>query len=356
MRSSAWPTPLDGRAGRLPSRRTTRWCYGPGGGLWYGPPNMRLAAWSLKMAVALVLLVSVGCMPSAASLTAPGMRQAPRLEGKLLYVRDGDVWVWRAGEAQRLTSGGTWRQPALSPGGSEIVYVYREQNFSDLFAMAADGTSSRHLFRGQAAVVGDNDWSFRPTWSRDGSQIAYITDTKTPKPVVWVMNKDGSNKRQVMEPGNADLEAADAMSWAPDGQRLAVTAMGSRGPTQVYILELGRDVIEPLSEHALGAFDPAWSPNGELIAYIARDGGRGELRIKRLDEAGEARFDKLLYVRSPVWSPDGQTLAVLSAQSGSFEVWTASIGSDGDVIQIGDFRQLTHDGGIDAASGLSWSR
>lgn len=311
----------------------------------------------LLLAAAIVLMVSAGCTlpPAAIAPAAQRLRQASQLGGKILYVREGNLWVWQADEARQLTTGGSWRQPAWSPDGDEIAYVYRDGNFSDVFAMAADGSATRRLTRGQSAVVGDNDWAFRPGWSRDGAQIAYISDADSPFPLVWVMNKDGSAKRQVMSAERTGLDVTDALSWAPDGKRLAVTAMG-REPSQVYVLDIARGVVEKFTSVAQGAIDPAWSPDGGTIAYVAREGNRTELRLRRVDGGGEVRSDKLAHARAPAWSPDGRSLAVLSAQSGSFQVWVAAVQAEGDTLEVGDFRQLTHDGGVDAVSGVSWAR
>jgi TolB protein len=316
-------------------------------------------AWVLRSVIWVVALLLSGCGPLSAAIpaAAPGLLQRPdRTIGKLVYVREGNLWIYQDGEARQLTTGGTWRQPALSPDGSEIAYAYREPNFSDLFAMAADGSSSRRLTRGQSPRILDNDWSLRPAWSPDGSQIAYVSDADSSYTLVWVMNKDGSGRRQLVTPS---FDVADAISWSPDGKRLAVTGMVgamTREPTQIYLVEVPRGATERLTNHPLGAFDPAWSPDGELLAYVAREAGRLELRVRTLDGAREAKLDKLAYVRSPAWSPDGRSIAVLSAQTGDFEIWIASIQAEDDGIQLGEFRQLTRDGGVDAASGLTWSR
>ncbi len=311
----------------------------------------------LRSLIGVLALFAVACgyAPAIVPAAAPALLQRQdSLAGKLVYVREGNLWVWQAGEARQLTTGGTWRQPAISPDGSEIAYAYREQNFSDLFVMSVDGSSTRRLTRGQATAIRENDWAFRPAWSPDGTRIAYISDASSYFPVVWVMNKDGGLKRQVVGTV-ANIDAVDAIAWSPDGKRLAFTGMG-REPSQIWILDVARGYVEKLTSQLQGAFDPAWSPGGDTIAYIAREGTRGELRIKHVEGSQEIRLDKLAYVRSPAWSPDGQHLAILSAQSGSFEVWAATVEVEGDTFRIGEFRQITRDGGIDAASGVSWGR
>jgi TolB protein len=307
---------------------------------------------------AAMLAAAAGCAPTAATVPAvPAALQArEEIPGRMVYVRDGNLWLYQNGDARQLTSGGTWFQPAFSPDGQEIAYVFWENNFSDIFVMAWDGRSSRRLTRGQAASIMNNDWSFRPTWSPDGSQIAYISDAASYFPLVWVMDKDGGSRRQVLTAATG-IESADALSWAPDGKRIAVTGLMQGLQSQIYVLDVPRGTVEKLTSHPNGSFDPAWSPDGQAVAYIGREGAQGELFVKRVDGEGEpARLGKLAYVRSPQWSPDGKSLAVLAAQGGTFQVWLIPVRGSGETIELGEPRQLTRDGTIDAASGLSWSK
>jgi TolB protein len=312
------------------------------------------------LALFVVVSAAVGCgvAPAAIQAAAPTTFQAPENpRGRIAYVRDGNLWIWQSGEVRQLTEGGTWRQPSFSPDGSEIAYVYREQNFADIFVMAADGSSSRRLTRGQAPLVSNNDWTVRPAWAGDGEQIAFVSDVSSPLPLLWTMSKDGGNRRQIFGNAGSYEETVDAISWAPDGKHIAITWMPLiREVSQIFLVDIAKGSAEKFTNHPRGAFDPSWSPNGEVIAYVGREGAKGDLWLRRVDGPGDARSDKLAFVRSPVWSPDGKHIAVLSAQTGSFELWVASVDIDGDKLSIGDFRQLTRDGGVDAASGLSWAK
>ena len=300
-------------------------------------------------------LLAAACAPTAASLpiVSAVFQAREQVPGRMVYVRGGDLWLYERESSRQLTQGGTWFQPSFSPDAHEIAYVYWESNFADIFVMTWNGTESRRLTRGQAAYIAENDWAFRPTWSPDGSQIAYISDRNSYFPMVWVMDKDGGNKRQVLT-SVAGLESSDAISWAPDGKRIAVTALTQGTPSQIYLLDVAKSTTEKLTSHANGSFDPAWSPDGERVAYIGREGALGELWVKRTDGGGEARFGKLSFVRSPAWAPDGKSLAVLAAQDGTFQVWLIPVQGNGETVEFGEPRKLTQDGTIDAASGLSW--
>jgi TolB protein len=304
-------------------------------------------------------LMLVGCVPASIGTSAVSVLQArDQLVGRILYVHDGDLWVWQNGEVRQLTSGATWKQAAYSPDGSEIAYVYDGPNFNDVWVMTQDGKSNRRLTTGQSRFVEDNVWSMRPAWSPDGRLLAFVSDANSAYPTLWTVNKDGSGRRPVPQIG-ATLEAVDAVSWSPDGGRVMLTGVPpgfGKDPSQIYSVEIPRGQIERFTSHPDGAFDPSWSPDGKTVAYVGREGGRTDVWLRRVDHAGEARFDKLAHVRAPTWSPDGRHLAVISAQTGAFDVWVISVSIQGETMRFGDYRQLTRDGAVDPVSGLSWGR
>jgi TolB protein len=277
----------------------------------------------------------------------------------VLFVKDGDLWVWEGSDARTLATGGAWSQPNWSPDGASLAYVYRGTNFSDIFVTDARGESQTRLTASQSSVLDDNDWNFRPAWSPDGSLIAFVSDRKTAYPTLWLMNAaDGTRLRPVATPGVIS-ESIDALSWSPDGERLAVTFFGGVGPSQVAIVPVDptlRESARVLTDRIGGALDPAWSPDGAWIAYAGRDGHASELFVSRPDGSGLQRLtsDGVLD-RSPSWSPDGHHLAYLSNKSGWFELWVVDLAADGlGNLSAGSPRQLTRDLHLDATSGLAW--
>jgi TolB protein len=280
----------------------------------------------------------------------------------LLFVRDGDLWVLEGGAPRQLATGGAWSQPTWSPDGSSLAYVYRGTNFSDIFVTDARGEAQTRLTTSQSSVLDDNDWNFRPAWSPDGSQIAFVSDRKTAYPTLWLMNADdGSRLRSVPTPG-VNGESLDAISWAPDGERLAVTLFGGSGPSQVAIVPVDtslREQARVLTDRPGGALDPAWSPDGGWIAYAGREGHALEVFASRPDGSDVVRLtsDGVL-ARSPAWSPDGNHLAYLTNKSGWFEAWVVDVSTEpsGVLVASGDPRPLTKDLHLDAAAGLAWGK
>lgn len=312
----------------------------------------------LRVSVLLLALVLSACaMPSSAAL--PVAQVLPldggaTIAGKILFQSAGNLWFWSDGRTRALTSGGTWRQPQWSPDGAEIAYVYQSKNFSDIFIMKADGSENHRLTRSQSTSLSDNDWSFRPTWSPDGSQIAYVSDSDSYNPTVRLINRDGTGRRQINF-GGALTDAADALSWSPDGTRLAITAF-NQTTSQIVLVEIGRGNVQVATESSNGAIDPAWSPDGSALAYGVRDTARMEIRLRRLDGSPEVEVTRGSLSRAPTWSPAGNQLAYLSSRGGSFELYVVDVVSDASGMSVKNERQLTRDLNIDAPSGLSWAR
>src|SRR5437588_11456730 len=75
---------------------------------------MRVRSW--------MLLVALAC---GALLGAPVFAAPESLPGRILFVKDGDLWVWDvANGPHQLATGGTFSQPNWGPDGASLVYVY----------------------------------------------------------------------------------------------------------------------------------------------------------------------------------------------------------------------------------------
>jgi TolB protein len=304
-------------------------------------------------------LLSVACSaPSAAFSSVQIFPFSPNPPGKLLFVKDGNLWLWKDGQSRQLTSGNTWQQPAWSPDGNEIAYVYRSTNWSDIFVMSADGGSTRRLTNSQSARLEGNDWNFRPTWSPDGSRIAFISDARTATFSVSTMDPDGKGLAP-LRAAALSAEGADAMSWSQDGKTLAVAAFTTSfdldaTPSRIVLVDLAKGTSTVAAEAPRGVFDPSLSPDGTAIAFAQREAGRTEIHIRQWSQDGDIQVTKTGFARAPAWSPDGKWLAFLSAQNGSFEVYVVEV--DLNRRSVSGERQITRDLNLDGTSGISWAK
>ena len=309
---------------------------------------MRTARWFL---VALLSLALSGAGPAVAT----------DLPGRILFVKDGDLWLLDGGGSHQLATGGTFSQPSWAPDGSSLAYVYRGTNFADIFVTDDQGQSQTRLTNSQSTVLDNNDWNLRPTFSPDGTLIAFVSDRSSTFPTLWLMNAADGTGRHVLGTPGLNEEAVDSLAWSPDGTQLAVTLFNEPGPTQIALIPLGaagRQVGRILTDVPGGALDPAWAPDGSWLAFAGRDRYAVDIYVVRPDGSSPTRLtNDNAFARSPVWSPDGSRVAYLSNKTGYFEIWAIDVRADGSGGLVASSpRQLTQDLHVDAASGLSWGR
>jgi tricorn protease-like protein len=129
----------------------------------------------------------------ACSLTASANAAFPGRNGRIAFVRAGDIWTMKAdGTGQtRLTFDGTamHRAPRWSPDGSRIAFVSSASGDRQIYAMNADGSDPERL-------TFDADIDNSPAWSWDGTQILFEKSVRANGTIVsneiWAVATDGS--------------------------------------------------------------------------------------------------------------------------------------------------------------------
>ena len=123
-----------------------------------------------------------------------------------------------------------------------------------LYLMHPDGTDQRRLTEGEGLNV-------HPRFSPDSRRIAYLHQDRGSNSV-WVVNIDGSGRRQVLQEEN-DMFTRD-VCWSPDGKSLAYTLIWQRDEQNRKVLGV-----------------PEADPNPQVVIVDAEGKTRRPLNLPR---------------------------------------------------------------------------
>jgi TolB protein len=108
--------------------------------------------------------------------------------------------------------------------------------------MDADGSN-------QVKLIGGPHEQFHPTWSPDGTKLAFTNGSNGKNFQIYVMNADGSNVRKIVD---LDEFVGSAPSWSPSGDEFAFELHRS---TAVFRLDgSSGSLVSPST-----AMRPSWS-------------------------------------------------------------------------------------------------
>jgi hypothetical protein len=143
------------------------------------------------------------------------------------------------------------------------------------------------------------------------------------------------------------LVSIGSASWSPDSVRIAFSAIDKGGQNDLYLLNTRTGELRRLTNDSYDDRDPAWSPDGTLIAFSSDRtpfGRRGRYNLF-LYGVETGAIDYLTYgdesYSGPAWSRDGRRIAFTCDADGVQNIWVLDLGDSLHAPQH-TMRKVTH--------------
>jgi len=234
--------------------------------------------------------------------------------------------------------------PALSPDGSSVAFFSGRGLFSvDLYVADAEtGKIVQQLSSPNVDPHFDalSFLSSTGTWSPDGRKLAFVVFAEGDQELAIFDLQRREIERRIRIRG---VEALTDPAWGP-GDRIAFSGMQG-GISDLYVLDVGSEQVERLTNDRYADIQPSWSPDGRTLAFTtdrgpATDFARltySSMMLASMDlDTRQIRtlpvFDGAKHI-NPQFSPDGQSLYFISDREGFSDIFRLSI-ADGAVFQV----------------------
>jgi len=205
--------------------------------------------------------------------------------------------------------------PAWSPDGHWIAFVGWEASRTDIVVVRADGFETRSLTSGLSGVMESPSWINATTLAFvrvvGSESLLYSVDINSALPTPLALDA-----RNVRDP-----------AASPDGTRIAFVA-GDLGQTSLFLANSdGAAGALAASVPNGAASNPLWSPDGQWIAFVVDpQQGQADPALYAVRHDGkDLRRIADVPAWAPVWLPDGRSLIFETLEEGHFRLWLASV-------------------------------
>ena len=205
----------------------------------------------------------------------------------------------------QLTTGPLQMQDVLPAKDGRQVFVIASQPKGELVKF--DTKTSQFVPVLDGISAGDAEYS------RDGSWIAYVL---YPEGTLWRSRFDGSERLQLTYP---PMQAALA-HWSPDGRQIAFSASTPGKRWRVFVTSVDGGNPQPISSSDETELDPAWSADGQTIAFGHPGDQEGDKAYISMFDPTSRQTTRLAGsegIWAPRWSPDGRYIVAILSEDPS---------------------------------------
>jgi len=188
---------------------------------------------------------------------------------------------------------GTNITPAWSPDGSQIIFSSSMQGGPELYVTDVNGGRPKRL-------TNSNGANMSPAWNpKTGQTVAFVSD-RGGVPQLYMMNSDGTSTTKFDLP---DMGYVIDPAWAPNGQLLAFSWRRPSGNYDIYVMDASSRQLVELTRDAGRNERPSWAPDGRHIVFESTRGGSRQIWTMLADGSQPHQLTTTGHNESPNWSP-----------------------------------------------------
>ncbi|HEY1304609.1 MAG TPA: hypothetical protein VGF24_13700 [Vicinamibacterales bacterium] len=251
-----------------------------------------------------------------------------------------------------------YSSPVLSPDGKQVV-VFSERGLLSVDMYLADADHGGVIRKLVSTAIDPHFSSLQfinsaGSWRPTGREFV-IGAVRGGRPVLAFI--DTENGKTLREKPFPELGEILNPAWSPDGNKIAFSAMVG-GFSDLYLYDMKADSLRKLTDDQYADLQPAWSPDGTRIAFVT-DRFTTKLPVLAAGAYGLAlmdpttgsverlqTFDEAKNI-NPQWSNDGQTLYFISDPYGVSNVFALDLAAR-------SVRQITNlDTGVSGITDIS---
>jgi hypothetical protein len=212
-------------------------------------------------------------------------------------------------------------------GEERVVFVSNRVGYSNIYMkpLAEEERDDEVLIKGERTSDFESFHLFNSKIDvNERGELTFVTKSGG-SDVIYVY--DIARKKIMKKFQFEGLVSLASPNWSPDSRRIVFSGISFAGLSDLYIVEVETGKLQRLTNDFYHDHDPAWSPDGKVIAfssdrsYFGKDGfmnlflyDLGQGAIQYITKGNHNDY-------APAWSPDGQALAFASDRDGAFNIW-----------------------------------
>lgn len=235
--------------------------------------------------------------------------------------------LYTAPPAEMLLSG------ELSPDGTRLAFVANGSSGHRLYLLTLGEDTPQPLITAHSEQV-------QMDWSPDGRRLAFIGvyEDRTAELLVATLPEDPNTEPEIRVLLDSRVVRPSGPDWSPDGTRLVFNGISGQDEG-IYVVDVDSGSLRKISQQPGNYLRVVWSPDGETFAFHGWLGGDFAFDLFTLSADGThlqpiTDFGAAYY---PAWSPNGEQIAFMSdrplpgSASVQMDLWLINRDGSGEV-------------------------